>query len=321
MPEEVAEVKVEESTLDASETTLNEWEKHREDPKANPLPTVEEKTVSTEGKPSGPKSGEESGEGKPPEQSGAPDTPGGEEEEPKPGEKPVKKVSRRSKRIESLSRRLRETEVELEAERQKNAKPPAADDDTPEEPEAADPGIDPSDPRPDMEDFETAEDHSEAMTEWVLRKQSRADTVASQQEALRTHHEKIQQGWEEQLETAKEAHSDFDEAMESGVMVPKATEEAIMGSEVGAEIAYHLAKNPEEAESLFGLSPVGQIRAIGRIEARLAPHHNGKGQQQEPRVSNAPKPITPVGGKAGVGPKDFSLMSLSEYEEWRAGKT
>jgi hypothetical protein len=40
-------------------------------------------------------------------------------------------------------------------------------------------------------------------------------------------------------------------------------------SEVGAEIAYHLGKNPAELERLLDLSPHRQIMELGKIETKI----------------------------------------------------
>ena len=51
----------------------------------------------------------------------------------------------------------------------------------------------------------------------------------------------------------------------------------------GAEIAYYLGKNPDEAVEIAALPPASQAAAIGRLETRI-----GSGAV---RVSRAPEPI------------------------------
>jgi hypothetical protein len=71
---------------------------------------------------------------------------------------------------------------------------------------------------------------------------------------------------------------------------------------------YFLGKNPARAHQIVSLSPVGQVREIGRIEASLA---------AGTAVSSAPPPPEAVGGTKGGGPKDPAKMSYSEFVEWR----
>lgn len=71
--------------------------------------------------------------------------------------------------------------------------------------------------------------------------------------------------------------------------------DAIKESEVGPEVAYHLAKNPDEARRIAALSPSAQIRAIGRLEAQVS-------QPAKPAVktvTNAPEPAPVLRGQGG----------------------
>jgi len=71
----------------------------------------------------------------------------------------------------------------------------------------------------------------------------------------------------------------------------------------------HLANNPDEARQIAMMSPIGQIRALGRIEAKL--------EQKSPvTVTKAPPPVKPVGQKAAIT-KDPGKMSDEEYAKWR----
>jgi hypothetical protein len=77
----------------------------------------------------------------------------------------------------------------------------------------------------------------------------------------------------------------------------------------GADIAYHLGKNPAEAAKLVNLSPVQLGRAIAKLEANLSP----------PSVNTptkAPEPIKPSGNRATVD-KDPAKMTDKEFNEWR----
>lgn len=83
---------------------------------------------------------------------------------------------------------------------------------------------------------------------------------------------------------------------------------AIWESNIGADVMYHIAKNPEKAHQLFALSPVGQIREIARIEAAIEAGRT---------ASSAPPPPETVGGGKGNATKDPANMTYDEFVTWR----
>jgi hypothetical protein len=88
--------------------------------------------------------------------------------------------------------------------------------------------------------------------------------------------------------------------------------EAIIESEKGAEVLYHLGSHPDEAKRIAMLSPLAAARELGRIEARLS--------MPAPRTTTkAPPPVKPVGASDAGVRKDPATMSQAEYEAWRAG--
>jgi hypothetical protein len=73
-------------------------------------------------------------------------------------------------------------------------------------------------------------------------------------------------------------------------------------------VLYYLGKNPLKAHQLVGLSPLGQVREIGRLEAAI---EAGK------LVSSAPPPpATLNSGKSG-STNDPARMSYDEFVAWR----
>jgi hypothetical protein len=71
---------------------------------------------------------------------------------------------------------------------------------------------------------------------------------------------------------AKQKHPDFDETI-SHLSLPtsQAMLEAILDSELGAEIMYWLAKHPADCKLIGDLQPLSAVREIGRIEGTIAP--------------------------------------------------
>jgi hypothetical protein len=86
--------------------------------------------------------------------------------------------------------------------------------------------------------------------------------------------------------------------------------ELATSSDAGAKLLHHLGANLEEAERIASLSPVQMARELTRLEFKL-----GQPAPAKP-VSNAPAPISPIGGTQG-GSKSPSEMTDNEFAKWR----
>jgi len=86
-------------------------------------------------------------------------------------------------------------------------------------------------------------------------------------------------------------------------------------SDIGPEIAYHLAKNPEKAAELSVLSPRETVRQMTLLEAELKSEKSKKGKS----VSNAPPPPPKLpSGDAGLEKKiTDSGLSNAEFAKMR----
>jgi len=173
--------------------------------------------------------------------------------------------------------------------------------------------------KPKLEDFKTLEEYQEALTDWKLdereRLQKEAQARTAQEEAVRTE----QQNWDAKQKAARKAHADYDDLIDT-VTIPAgpgvlAARQAMLEDEHGAELLYHLAKNPKELERIAGLSPASAVLAIGKLSATFDKPpvpENGK-----PRITGAPKPPPPSGraGKtASDDPNDPDLQK--DFPRW-----
>ena len=168
----------------------------------------------------------------------------------------------------------------------------------------------PEAPRPDQ--FRTTEEYIEAVAEYKAE-QKLAEREAQQQR------KQLDSTYAEREETARDKYSDFEDvAYNENLKITPVMAEAIKDSEVGPEIAYHLGKNPKEAERIANLSPLAQVREIGKIEASLvATPPTGK------KVSSAPEPIKPVGARSTTpkyDPSDPRSSSTMTDSEWIAAR-
>ncbi len=104
--------------------------------------------------------------------------------------------------------------------------------------------------------------------------------------------------WEDRQASFASQRPDYVEAvMGASWACSETMADAIQDSDAGPALAYHLARNPDEAARIAALSPLGQVRALGRIEAGLVEGASGGGAALA--VSHAPAPPPSVRGSGG----------------------
>jgi len=163
--------------------------------------------------------------------------------------------------------------------------------------------------------FEYAKALAEFSTERALAERDRQVAQAKEQEAQ----QKIIESWAQKVQAAKAEMPDFDDMVASSdVVVNNAVRDAILESDVGPKILYHLAENNDLARKIAGLSPNAALREIGKLEARFE-----KTEQIAPVVrSKAPTPIQPIRG--GQGKADVPISANGEfhgsYQAWKAAR-
>ena len=165
---------------------------------------------------------------------------------------------------------------------------------------------------PSPEAFATHAQYVQAVAQWTVEQHEavkEATTTATQ----------IQTAWAQQEAQAHTKFPDYDEAIAADTTrYHPAVLNALQTSEQGAEVAYHLATHPEDAQRIAALAPVAALRALGRLEAQLsAPVAAAASSTPTPPPTPLPTPLTPVGG-AGPGGSTVSpdQMPYDEYVSW-----
>ena len=151
---------------------------------------------------------------------------------------------------------------------------------------------------PKREDFGSYEDFVEARALHVARTEAKKELEAFKNESKKEKEEttkasaqrEFQKRVSDVIEAGQKAYPDFDaainEAVEDGLIPTRgALYEAIMDSEMGEKLVYHLAKHPSEAERIQKLSPLAQVRELGKLEDKLS-------AKKEPRET-----MEPIGGR------------------------
>jgi len=140
-------------------------------------------------------------------------------------------------------------------------------------------------------------------------KSRQADAAAAQQR-------EIQQRAATVIEAGRGKYDDFDETvLQSPVINKELTQvvhDLVLDSDVGSDIAYHLATHPKEAREIFSKSPARQAAMIGQLEAKFSAA-SAAGSDKPIKVTKAPPPVKPArgaGSKVQVPPdtSDFAAF-------------
>ncbi len=131
---------------------------------------------------------------------------------------------------------------------------------------------------------------------------------------------------QEQLQRAKSVkdagvskYPDFEEVvLASPVITEELTQDIhdlLLESEVGADIAYHLASNPKEAREVYAKTPREQGAYFGRLEARFTAKPAAEKQIEKPKVPQAPAPVQQP---RGAGGKFTTAPDTSDFKAFEA---
>lgn len=163
---------------------------------------------------------------------------------------------------------------------------------------------------PAPEAYTTYEAYISALTDWKVDQKlasNKEDSAKSEQQ--RTEQQRTQAIHQKMTEGSAK-YDDFDEVVRNPALpITKAMAEAMGDSDIGADIAYHLGSNMEEAKRIAALAPSAQIRAIVQLEAKLA----AATPAPAPVVSKAPAPIEPIASRK---PPTTGLSDDLSADEW-----
>ena len=144
-----------------------------------------------------------------------------------------------------------------------------------------------------------------AATEAAAQRQRDAEEATTRQQ--RDANERIVNEWNARRAKAIEAKPDFAAVVENpAVQISPPMAAAIMQMEQGADVAYHLGKNPAEAARIAALPPLNAVFELGRLAASLA-------APTAPKISRAPDPIRPVGGASPAVTPALADLDMDAY--------
>ena len=240
-------------------------------------------------------------------------------EERKPNPKLEKRFSELTKQREAArqeAQREREAREALEARLaalEKSSQPQQASEQPEDEPQ----------PHQFSDAFEYAKALAEFTAEKALRERDRQEAERKENEQR----QKVLTEWAKRVETAKAELPDFDDMVASSdVVVTDPIRDAILESDVGPQILYHLAENPEIAEKLASQSVASALRQLGKLEAKfekaVEEQTETKPSKTVAKKSNAPEPIKPLRGSSVA--TDIPMTSDGQFHgtfaQWKAAR-
>lgn len=232
---------------------------------------------------------------------------------------------RRADALEKELRELREAaaarkaaaEAEEQASKGTKAKQPGGEKpkgDGPPDPDQFDYGeLDPRYIRA-LASYETRQEIQKIRAE-EAEEEARRAALAAQEEARRK--------FEQQIENGSKKHEDFYEKVIVGAekgewALSEHLGQLLADSDVGDDIAYHLASHPEEAAQVFRQTPLEQARYFGRMEAKFTADQSAAagnaGKTGETRTPKAPPPVTPARGSDGRFSPSASTDDFAAFE-------
>jgi chromosome segregation ATPase len=174
------------------------------------------------------------------------------------------------------------------------------------------------DQEPQPSQFSDAFEYAKALAEFTADKRIAEMKQQEAQAKEAQERQKVIDQWAQKVQKAKADLPDFDDMVASSdVVVNDDIRDAILESDVGPQVLYHLAENTDFARKIAGMSPKAALREIGKLEARFEKTE----QPAIPVKSKAPAPISPIrsSGKADV-PISATGEFHGSYQAWKEAR-
>jgi len=179
-----------------------------------------------------------------------------------------------------------------------------------------------TDSKPLPADFADAFEYAEALATYAAENALRVRDKQDAERVVQAERDKVLGSWQERMNATKAELPDYEDMVQSSdVVVSDQVRDAILESEVGPRILYHLAENPEIGTKLNSMSMASALKEIGKLEARF---ENSETVETKPAVakSKAPAPIKPIGSTSSA--VDVGVDSNGEfrgsYQQWKQSR-
>jgi hypothetical protein len=234
---------------------------------------------------------------------------------------PPKKVQTAQERINELTRARREAErkaEDLQRQLEELRRPPKEAPAEPVTEEVKGP------PKP--EDFEFGELDSAYIAAVVDYNMDRRLAEFSERQEQARQQATVQSKFQSTVERGRGKYDDFEEKVVRGAQdgawpLSEALGVLLVESEVGEDIAYHLATNPDEAAQVYSQAPMEQARYFGRLEAKFSAARaaaTGGESAVTPATAKAPQAPPPVTLARGSGGRFQATAASDDFAAFEA---
>lgn len=222
---------------------------------------------------------------------------------------PKKKMGGFQRRIERLSRKLQEKDMELEFLRRYVPPAPGGSQTTaPPTLVQPQPG---TESEPTRDQFESNDQYVKAVAQFAAKQAVREFQQTQTALNAQTEQKKNEETFNNRVKSAPGRFADWADVMED-TRAPSTPvmEQIIKRSDVGIDLMYYLAKNEAEATRIAQLPDVlSQSMAMGVLEQRFKSTQSA----HTPKAPGAPPPITPVSSSTHSVAKNVKDMDGDEY--------
>ena len=175
---------------------------------------------------------------------------------------------------------------------------------------------------PQPSQFQDAFEYAKALSEWNVEKVLAERDKAEADRRANEERNKVISAWTQKVEAAKAKLPDFEEMVASAdVAVNDVIRDAIIESDVGPEVLYHLAENTDYARKLANMPVAKALKELGKLEARFEVKDEPEAKPVA-RQSKAPSPIRPL--KASSSAADVPINANGEfhgtYQQWKEAR-
>ena len=187
-------------------------------------------------------------------------------------------------------------------------------------------------PEPDGEpqpgDFTDAIQYARALAKFEAKKAVEADRAERQADTDRQERQKTLDAFNKRVEEAKSYIPDWEEMVNSAtdLKVSDEVRDSVVESDVGPEILYFMATNPEFVQKLGSMSTRKALIEIGKLEAKLEKAEKDEEPEPKPKAEPKTEPkarpivIQPIRAKSnGVSAADADEVTVP-YEEYKAAR-
>lgn len=133
----------------------------------------------------------------------------------------------------------------------------------------------PQDGRPKRDQYASQEEYEDALLEYGDKRREAREAEARQQREEVERAQELARTADEVVSRGQKAYADFDQAINAnlGPLLAQNTpaagffRQALLSGDRAHDVAYFLAKNPDEAQRVYALPPLQMVRALSLIEA------------------------------------------------------